>query len=83
MSNFPFADVKFETFFVPDRTMPYQIFHLLMKNLNTFFLQKRFDEDCITELAVHFKKTRKQIEEEVSEVNRGKLSPEIFIDEHV
>ncbi|GFR99459.1 non-specific serine/threonine protein kinase [Elysia marginata] len=40
---------------------------------------KRLDEDCITELAVHFKKTRKQIEEEVTEWKYDNLTATYFL----
>lgn len=40
---------------------------------------KRLDEDCITELAVHFKKTRKQIEAEVMEWKYDNLTATYFL----
>lgn len=33
-----------------------------------FCPQKSLDDDCITELAVHYGKTRSQMEEEISQV---------------
>ena len=40
-----------------------------------FDLQRSLDEDCLTELAVHYGKTKKEMESSVSEVSNKICSP--------